>query len=208
MARGKGFEYGSLLKRARDGLPAELSSESRWSVPEVEVLHEGRTTIIRNWRDILDTLRRDKEHVLSYLLREVGTAGDGDDERVVFMGKIQTNVVQEKLQNYVDTYVMCEECHRPDTHLTKDGRITLLKCDACGAHKPVKAKKRRGGDTATAIAEGKIVEIQVTDVNEKGVPFGVHDGLKVFVPGAQKGKTVRVRIDRLVGQSAVAKLVE
>ena len=208
MARSKPFEYGSLLSRAREELPEDLTHESRWNVPEVDVLHEGRTTIVRNWKDIVGTLNRPADHVLSYLLREVGTAGDGDADRVVFMGKIAPAHIQEKIANYTDVFVICDECHRPDTHLTKDGRIMLLKCDACGAHKPVKARKRRGDEGGGQLAEGRVVELQITDVNEKKVPYGTIEGVKVFVAGAKKGTSVRARIERLVGQSAIGKLVE
>lgn len=144
MAKSHSFDYNALLERARQALPEELSSESRWEVPELDLLYEGRTTIIRNWRDIVDTLRRDRTHVMSYLLRELGTAGDGDEDRVVFNGKLTLQQIQDKMDAYVATYVICSECHRPDTHMTKDGRTTLLKCDACGAHKPVRARRKSG----------------------------------------------------------------
>ncbi len=202
------FEYSKLLERARQDLPEELSQQSRWSLPQADVLYEGRTTIIRNWREIYDALRRDYQHVLSYLLRELGTAGDGDQDRVVFTAKLPISAVQERLQQYVDMYVMCEECHRPDTHLTKDGRVTLIKCEACGAHKPVKARKRRDeGDEEIHVRAGATLDIAITDVNEKGVPFGTVAGVKVFVPGAKKGETVKAQIERVMGTTAVAKAV-
>ncbi len=208
MATSRPFEYGGLLTRARAELPEDLTHESRWNVPQVDVLHEGRTSIVRNWKDIYTTLNRDPDHVLSWLLREVGTAGDADADRVVFMGKLSPSHIQEKIATYTDIFVMCDECHRPDTHLTKDGRIMLLKCDACGAHKPVKARKRRGDEAGVQILEGRVVEVPITHINEKKVPYGVLEGVKVFVPGAKKGSTVRARVERLVGQSAIAKLVE
>jgi translation initiation factor 2 subunit 2 len=209
MARSSSFDYGKLLARARGELPEELSHDSRWALPAAEILYEGRTTILRNWKDILDTLRRDEQHVLSYLLREIGTAGDSEGgDRVVFVGKLAERQIQDKLDQYVDTFVMCDECHRPDTHLTKDGRTTLLKCDACGAHKPVKAKKKRDDVESTTIVAGRVYDVEITGHNEKKVPFGVVHGVKIFVPGAEKGTTVKAKIERVLGPSAVAKLVE
>lgn len=209
MARASQFDYGKLLSRARSELPEELSTDARWIVPDVEIIYEGRTTILRNWKDIVDTLRRDEQHVLSYLLREIGTAGDSEGgERVVFVGKLAERQVQDKLLQYVDTFVMCDECHRPDTHLTKDGRTTLLKCDACGAHKPVKAKKKREDVASQTIVAGKTYEVEITGKNDKGVPYGTLFGIKIFVPGGEKGKTVKAQIDRVLGPTAVAKLVE
>ena len=143
---------------------------------------------------------------MTYLLREIGTSGDSDGDRLIFTGKASERNIQEKLAQYVDIYVMCDECHRPDTHLTKDGRTTLLKCDACGAHKPVKAKKRKDGEGEGPLSEGKVMEITVTGKNEKGVPFGLYHDVKVFVPGGEVGKPYKVQIVSVLGPTAVAKI--
>jgi len=36
--------------------------------------------------------------------------------------------------------VLCPECKKPDTQLKKEDRITTIKCSACGAKHPVRAK--------------------------------------------------------------------
>ena len=41
--------------------------------------------------------------------------------------------IQDKLETYIREYVVCKECKRPDTKLTKENRITVLVCEACGA---------------------------------------------------------------------------
>ncbi len=140
------FDYGALLDRARSDLPEELSHEGRWAVPELDTITEGRTTIIRNWRDIVTTLRRDPQHVFSFLLRELGTAGDADDDRATLGAKIPDRKINERLDIYVHTYVLCDECESPDTHMEREGRTQILKCDACGAHRPVRVRKRKSSD--------------------------------------------------------------
>ena len=42
------------------------------------------------------------------------------------------------MNDYVDKYVICHECNRPDTRIIREGRIFLLKCAACGATAPLK----------------------------------------------------------------------
>jgi len=37
-------------------------------------------------------------------------------------------------------FVVCKECGKPDTELIKQGRITLIKCLACGAKHPLRSK--------------------------------------------------------------------
>ena len=41
------FDYEALLDRARDKIPDNLSSKSRWKLPEPQILIEGSNTIFR-----------------------------------------------------------------------------------------------------------------------------------------------------------------
>ena len=45
-------------------------------------------TVIRNFIDVTDTLRRDPQHVLQFLLRELGTPGNIEGRRVVLKSKV------------------------------------------------------------------------------------------------------------------------
>ena len=47
------------------------------------------------------------------------------------------------IKSYVEDYVICSECGKPDTRLVKDDRVMLLRCDACGSHRPVRKRKAR-----------------------------------------------------------------
>ena len=49
------------------------------------------------------------------------------------------NFDNERIEDYVDKYVICHECNRPDTRIIREGRIFLLKCAACGATAPLKS---------------------------------------------------------------------
>ncbi|MHA1988975.1 MAG: translation initiation factor IF-2 subunit beta, partial [Promethearchaeota archaeon] len=51
------------------------------------------------------------------------------------------DIIQKKIESYVKEYVLCKECGKPDTKLIKEGRITFLKCEACGAKSSVKSIK-------------------------------------------------------------------
>jgi translation initiation factor 2 subunit 2 len=134
-------DYESLLKRARDNLPDNISDHQRFQVPQAEVIYEGKLTILRNFQDICDTLERKNEHLFAYLLKELGTAGNMEGRRVIFKGRLVETRITDRINEYVNMYVVCSECKRPDTHLEKDGRTLVLKCMACGAHRPVRAHK-------------------------------------------------------------------
>jgi len=203
---GEGNDYGDLLKRARKDLPEKISDHSRFEVPKIEAMVEGNTTILRNFSDIADQLNREPEKLMKYLLRELATAGDRENGRVVFKGKINPRKIRDKLENYVEKYVLCSECGRPDTRLVKDGRINILECDACGAHRPVRGKKKRVHKTAEAerIEEGGIYEVRIQDIGSKGDGVAKVGKYIIYVPGATKGEEVKIRVNNVKGTMAFA----
>ncbi|HDN95643.1 MAG: translation initiation factor IF-2 subunit beta [Thermoplasmata archaeon] len=138
------YDYQKLLTRALDALPKDIVVKDRFQMPKGIIFYEGNTTILKNIAEIADIVNRDVEHLFKYLLKELGTAGEIDGERAVFQGKIPENRVQERIERYVNRFVLCRECGRPDTKLIKKNRTLMLKCEACGAIHPVTGKIRKG----------------------------------------------------------------
>ena len=132
------FEYDALLERARDRIPTDISERNRWTMPTPEVLVEGNQTIIRNFSSIVDAMDRDANHVYQYLINELGTSGTREQVRVMLKGRVPPKRIKEKIVAYVKTYILCEQCKAPDTRFIKEDRTTLLKCQACGATRPVR----------------------------------------------------------------------
>ena len=132
------FEYDALLDRARDRIPTDISERNRWTMPTPEILVEGNQTIIRNFSSIVDAMDRDANHVYQYLINELGTSGTREQVRVMLKGRVPPKRIKEKIVAYVKTYILCEQCKAPDTRFIKEDRTTLLKCQACGATRPVR----------------------------------------------------------------------
>tara|TARA_B100000287_G_C20406152_1_gene691627 strand:- start:57 stop:509 length:453 start_codon:yes stop_codon:yes gene_type:complete len=132
------FEYESLLDRARDKIPTEISERARWTLPDPEILIEGNQTIIRNFSELISKMDRDPNHVYQFLLNELGTSGTRESVRVMFKGRIPPKRIRGKIVNYVKTYILCNQCNAPDTHFVKEDRTTLMKCQACGATRPIR----------------------------------------------------------------------
>lgn len=99
----------------------------------------GNRTSVRNFRSIASALNREPEHLLKYLLRELGAAGNLEGAQAVFQGRFVKSVVDERIKRYVEEFVICRECKRPDTRLIKQERIYMLKCEACGARASVRS---------------------------------------------------------------------
>lgn len=47
------------------------------------------------------------------------------------------------------------------------------------------------------VTEGQVVEVNITDIGERGDGIGKVDGLVIIVPDATPGETVKVRITRV-----------
>ncbi len=131
-------DYENLLDRAIEQLPPEIFETKRFSVPKAYSVIQGNRTFIQNFREISDALNRDPQHLLKYLLRELGTAGNLEGGRAIMQGKFTHYLINERINDYVDKFVICQECSRPDTRIIREDRIFILKCEACGAKAPLK----------------------------------------------------------------------
>ncbi|MCL4325072.1 MAG: translation initiation factor IF-2 subunit beta [Candidatus Thermoplasmatota archaeon] len=131
------LEYAALLDRALSQLKTGGDRGERFVVPQAEIMYDGRTTVVRNLKEISERLRREPTHVLNYLSREFGCQGVLDGPRGVLKSKVAGDQVNGKIRDYTNRFVMCLECKRPDTHIDKVGRVYMLICESCGAQRPV-----------------------------------------------------------------------
>ena len=133
------MDYDSLLKRGRSALPESVNERSRFEIPKVMGHIEGNKTVISNFGQIASALGREVNHLLKFVLKELATPGKLSGNSVIFGTKVSASRINEVIKMYVDEYVLCFECGKPDTKLILEGKITYLKCAACGARRPVKA---------------------------------------------------------------------
>ena len=198
---GNEEDYIALLDRAKLNLPETIESHERFELPELDIIQEGKITILRNFMDIADKVRREPSHLLHFLLRELGTPGEVDNRRAIFKAKISGITISERLQQYTDTYVICAECGRPDTKLVKNDRIMMLECEACGASRPIAVRKVIRTDP-NELKIGDIVEILITDVGKKGDGIGKFNELVLIVPGTTKGSRVNAKVTNISNKTA------
>jgi translation initiation factor 2 subunit 2 len=208
MATDESLDYEALLDRAKKDLPQTLEAHDRFQVPEPDVMIEGKTTVIRNFGAIAESLRREPEHLYGYLLRELGTAGSLDGQRVVFKGKVATAQIVDRIKSYVDEYVLCSECDRPDTKIVKDGRVLILTCETCGAHRPVHVRKQVKQEEGKDIEAGKTYDFMIEDIGKKGDGIARKGKYIIYIPGCAKGTQVKVKIDKVSGSMAFGTRVQ
>jgi|TARA_B100001971_G_C17908391_1_gene391600 translation initiation factor 2 subunit 2 len=132
--------YRNLLDSAYKKLkPIEKSSE-RFEVPKIEGHGEGTKTILTNLQQISSYLRRDQEHLLKFLLKELATSGSIKNNRAILHRKINSQKINEKIKDYTKEFVICNQCNKPDTEIKKEKGFAFLHCLACGAKHSVRSK--------------------------------------------------------------------
>ncbi len=130
--------YEDMLKEAEEKLPKETKEKERLEIPKPQVLVQGNQTFITNFEEITGVMRRDSKHFAKFLFRELAKPGHIDGKRLILQGKVYSKLIEKKLESYIKEFLYCKECNRPDTKLVKDGRITFMICEACGAKQAVR----------------------------------------------------------------------
>jgi len=196
------------LERAMGRLPASKGTEDRFVIPAPKIFYEGKTTVLDNFAGIADALNRDPDHLMKFILQEMGTAGKIEGQHAVFQGKFTEQSLERHIDSYVQEYVICSECHRPDTQLIRSDRVLMLKCEACGAHRPVRKRKTKTIVPKDVIEEGETYELRIDSVGRKGDGIARVDKFMIFVPGTAKGDIVRAKIKKISGTLAFSEVVE
>ncbi len=132
------YNYDNLLNRARSSIPEVTLKKERLEMPRLFVSTIGMRTIISNFKEVSEMLDRDPQHILKFLTREMATAATYHDGRAIFQGKFRKDTFEHLLTRYMDSFVICHVCKRPDTKIVKEKRLSFVVCNACGAKSAVK----------------------------------------------------------------------
>ena len=132
------YNYDELLKRACSQMPQVSVKRERLELPRLLITNVGMRTMITNFKEVADVLNRDPQHILKFLTREMATAATFHDSRAIFQGKFRRDSFERLLQRYMESFVICPVCNRPDTKIVKEKRLSFLVCNACGAKSSIK----------------------------------------------------------------------
>jgi len=132
------YNYDELLKRACSQMPQVSVKRERLEMPRLFITNVGVRTIITNFKEVADVLNRDPQHILKFLTREMATAATFNESRAIFQGRFKRDSFERLLQRYIENFVTCPVCNRPDTKVVKEKRLSFLVCNACGARSSIK----------------------------------------------------------------------
>ncbi len=130
--------YEQLLEQAYKKVKLVETGSERFEIPKVEGQVSGKNTIITNISQIANYLRRPIEHLAKFLQKELATPGKIEGDRLILITKLNSQKVNDKIQQYAKEFVICPECKKPDTEITAEKGIKFKHCLACGAKSPIR----------------------------------------------------------------------
>lgn len=142
------YTYDELLKRVfdimREKNPDMVAGErKKFNMKPPRVMRVGtKKSSFSNFKEICKMLHRQPEHLLAFLLAELGTSGsiDGNDQLII-KGRFQPKQIENVLRSYIKEYVTCHTCKSRETMLQKDTRLYFLQCETCGSRCSVQSIK-------------------------------------------------------------------
>lgn len=108
-------------------------------VSKVEGRGNGIKTAVMNCKEVATAIHRPPGYIMKWFGCELGAKSDynekeGEGQRAILMGSHQTATLQESLDKFLGTYVLCPTCGLPemDLKLQKKGDNICGTCKACG----------------------------------------------------------------------------
>ena len=129
-AAERDYAYTELLERVFELLheknPA-LSTRKRYTMPPPQLVRVGtRKTMWTNFAQNCSLMHRQPEHVMSFLLAELGTDGSIDgNQRLVIKGRYQPKQVESLLKKYIVEYVTCHMCVWAETPVNLASGVSM-----------------------------------------------------------------------------------
>lgn len=133
-------EYQKLLEEAMERVPKKVIARERFEIPLPQVETQKTKTIVRNFKEIADVLRRPPQHLAKYLTKELAAPGSLEGNSLVLQTSVSGEMIMKKIEGYAKKFVYCKVCGKPDTKLVKEDRLLFLVCEVCGAKSSVERK--------------------------------------------------------------------
>ncbi|PSP43966.1 translation initiation factor IF-2 subunit beta [Halobacteriales archaeon QH_10_70_21] len=202
------MDYEASLDRALSAVPDIESGGDRLSVPDAVAQADGAFTRFNNLDAVADALNRNTDHLHRFLQRSLATSGKLQSGVGRYNGEFAARDFESAVEEYTEEYVRCSECGLPDTRLVQEDRTMMLRCDACGAFRPVQKKSGSATtqQTKNEVEAGETYPVEVTDTGRKGDGVAHRGDYTIFVPGASEGDVVEILIEDTSGNLAFSRL--
>ena len=109
------------------------------SVPEIITIGKTKSAWV-NFDKFVNALNRPRDHLLNYVLGELGVQGTiGGENQIIIKMKVNKKDIENVLRKYIHDYVQCSNCKSFRTVIRKDPSTRLQKiyCESCFAEKTI-----------------------------------------------------------------------
>jgi len=130
------MNYEQMLDSAYESVK-QVECCERFEVLKVKGHHEGSRTVVTNFAQIAACLRRDQNHLIKFLNKELASSSTISGDRLIFSRKLPSVIINDKVLKYANKFVFCSKCKKPDTELVCEGGKTFVRCLACGEKREV-----------------------------------------------------------------------
>lgn len=131
------LDYKSLLDRIYMSLPDKTLDDSRFELPKVESIVQGKQTIWKNFSKAAKVIKRDEAQIYKFIMKEISTASAIQSGTLVLNGVFNNYKLNQIFEKYLKNFVVCSACKKPDTEIINQNGVKVLKCSACGAISPL-----------------------------------------------------------------------
>lgn len=102
---------------------------------KIEGNGNGIKTVFPNIADVCNSIHRAELFLLKFLGQELGAQSTElkhqNDLKYLVMGPFKTNRIQDKVDQFITKYVLCEHCRNPETEVKVEKQRATLVCKAC-----------------------------------------------------------------------------
>jgi len=203
------MDYEASLDRAMEDVPDIGGDEERLQIPDPQQPQkDGAFTRVTNLDEIADVLSRDTEHLHRFIQRELGTSGKLENGAAGTTTHLLADGPQRSDRRLRRRVRPLFECGLPDTRPVREDRTPMLRCDACGAFRPVtkRSTSSQQQQQQDAVEEGQTYTVEITGTGRKGDGVAEKGSYTIFVPGAEEGDVVDLYIKNISGNLAFARL--
>lgn len=116
------------LSSMLDDIPSTL----RGKLPNLKIVYSGKSTIISNYTSVIGQLKRDSSHFTKFISSKLGVKTRRKDSTLTIHKRLSKPKLEEVVEQYVESYIICPACGKPDTALDTSKEDDVLDCVACG----------------------------------------------------------------------------
>lgn len=111
----------------------------RYKMPSVICTYEKRWTVLVGLKKIADALHRPRDELLKAIGLELCTQTSVRDGKACVKGHFTEELIQSKVRNYIEGFVLCSKCQKPETayRIKLKRGIVSQKCYGCGVKTPL-----------------------------------------------------------------------